>query len=128
MIIKFQLLSLLIAVLTFSSCGKEEESSGLLGTWELKEIYISQGGVGDWELINTDKEVTFDAQGNYTSNGDMCGLSTASDIGSEGRWLANDVVLNFENCPDELSYEIISGELIIHFECIEQCSHKYRFK
>ena len=126
MIYKIQFIALAVVLFILGSCGSAEEQDALIGTWQLVEVNISGGAGSAWEPINTDKEITFDARGTYTSNGDICGLSTASDIGSAGRWLANDEILNFENCPDELSYEIIENELIIHFECIEQCSHKYR--
>ncbi|WP_394970666.1 lipocalin family protein [uncultured Croceitalea sp.] len=131
-----------ILILLFS-CSDDnqvfESTEQLVGTWLLIEQYADPGdGSGEYKPVNSDRIVTFNANGTYSSNGSFCNLFIDSNEDVSGNYEINLNDLSkysSENflIPEGCSFE--DGRVFIHFEgnnlilsylCIEGCGQKYR--
>ncbi|MFH6772107.1 hypothetical protein [Gaetbulibacter aestuarii] len=68
-ILKFGIVSFI--VFTLFSCNKEDDlkqEQSIIGTWQLVEIYSSDGGPGTWNPIENGYKYTFLSKGNFLSN------------------------------------------------------------
>jgi hypothetical protein len=101
----------------------------LVGEWKLIEIYSDPGdGSGSFAPVNSQKTITFDENGNITSNGSLCDLSIASDSPSSGVYSLSNSTFTTQDCGFDgaiYNFEKVLNVLIISFPCIEGCSAKY---
>jgi len=105
------------------------DTSMIAGTWRLAEFYSDPGdGSGAYAPYESNKEVTFAADGTFAATGDLCsprpdgGEATngtydlpAGELRAEGCAVANPVRMIFGN-----------GRLTISYFCIEGCGERYR--
>ncbi|NNJ87871.1 MAG: hypothetical protein HKP53_00590 [Eudoraea sp.] len=119
-------------ILLLISCKKEESiaDNGLTGTWKLIEMYADPGdGSGDFQPVNSQKNILFKADGTYSSNGNVCEFSTMSNEDTQGIYLAVDegfqIVCESE-FSTEIRLEVKDGYLIVSFFCIEPCQQKFK--
>ena len=111
----------------------------LEGVWELVEQYADPGdGSGDFKKVDSDKIIEFFEDGVLSSNGELCGLESASGVKAYGTYVVNDSLNKFsidnyilpEDCDNFENYKIffhLEGQhLILSYPCIEGCGQKYR--
>ena len=100
----------------------------LVGTWKLMAMYADPGdGSGTFLPVQSDKTITFGANGSFVCSGTLCLPSLDSGWTSRGTYSDTEQTIIPENCdiPAELPYELDGEYLIIHFFCIEGCGEKY---
>ncbi|WP_297763881.1 hypothetical protein [uncultured Muriicola sp.] len=125
-------ISVIFFMLFLCSCKKDDinPNNALEGTWRLIEMYADPGdGSGDFRPVNSQKNITFKADGTYSSNGNVCDFSTMANEDTQGNYLALDVgyqIVCESEFSTELRLEIREGYLIVSFFCIEPCQQKFQ--
>lgn len=124
-------LSLLVLII---SCAKTEKAvevisepspSTVYGKWKLIETYSDPGdGSGTFEAANSNKTFEFLNDGTLLSNGEICSLST--DVGTATNSTFS-IITKMISCPNNytMSYELLKGQLLVYFPCIEGCTFKF---
>ncbi len=119
--------------LLFVACEKEDlaGSQELVGTWRLVEVLADPGdGSGTFESVNSDRRITFRADGTYTSAGNICSFNTNGDEDGSGQYFPAANRLEPAGCfttgGSPITFEQQGPALIISYLCIEPCQHKYR--
>lgn len=132
-----KILLLLVTATLFISCKSDDETStpedvSLIGNWRLIEYLADPGdGSGIFLPIDSDKTVTFNPNGEITSNYSLCNMYVITEPqNSSGTYSTTSGMIEIPNCydtePRNLSFEISEeGNLILHYLCIEGCSEKY---
>ncbi|WP_051605539.1 lipocalin family protein [Sediminibacter sp. Hel_I_10] len=124
----------LTCLLVLSSCSNDDdnsnqETSELLGTWQLIEIYADPGdGSGDFMTVDSDKTISFESDGTVASNGSLCGFSTTTGEVTTGTYSESDSTISGEGCSNQqflTSFNMENARLILSFPCIEACQEKY---
>jgi len=117
----------------FLSCEKDEgQTSPLSGEWRLVEVYADPGdGSGSFEPVTSNKTITFDEDGAYTAQGDLCTMTEAADGVTSGKFWSGDQNVEPNDCiflapRSGITYEFVGEELILSYPCIEPCQQKYR--
>lgn len=119
--------SILASTLLFLfSCDSDEELmfSDIIGTWRLTETLVDPGdGSGTFEPIESDKMVSFTADGEMSSNGNFCNSPV---INGSGIYSLSDSTITVE-CSQTITlhFDLTSESLIIFKHCIEPCAEKY---
>lgn len=128
---------LLITTALFISCNTNDDTSipeevSLIGNWRLIEYLADPGdGSGVFTAIDSNKMVTFNPNGEITSNYSLCNMNVITEPqASSGTYSIVTGTIDTPNClnasPLKLQFEISDeGNLIIHYPCIEGCSEKY---
>lgn len=131
-----KLFLLLLAVVTVTSCNNDDDTPTpqevtFIGNWKLIEMYAGPGGgSGTFEAVISDKTVTFNSNGEITSNYSLCSVSLANPQASSGTYTISGVI-DIANCPNNSSIVIYAeisntGNLIITYPCIDEvCQEKY---
>ena len=111
--------------LAFVSCNKSDENTDdpPLSTWKLTAIRQDVGAPSPFQSVTSNRTIKFFSNGNFLSNGDICELTTSSDLSVFGAYSLQDSTLAY--CNNDLIYYIIGNELIIEYPCIEACQAKY---
>lgn len=124
---KLSLILLLSGI--FMCCTSDDNSSSdteLIGTWVLIEILSDPGdGSGVFQSVKSEKTVKFNADGTLQANGELCVLTTDSDLTVAGTYSKSDLTINTPNCST-LRFKQMNNELIISIPCDEPCRTKYR--
>jgi hypothetical protein len=111
------------------SCNKKNDqiSSTIVGTWKLIEVLADPGdGSGTFQPVNSTKTIIFDANGNVSSNGAICDMSTGTNISSTGTYSDTQATINSIDCQSlTINYELNNTTLILIYPCIEPCKAKY---
>lgn len=123
-----------LSVFLFAACEKDDAApaSDLSGTWQLVEVLADPGdGSGTFEPVDSDRTITFGADGAYTATGDLCTFGATADSETSGIfWPENQNVepaeCVFASPQSGITYTIDGDELILAYPCIEACRHKYR--
>ena len=121
------LLYFLPLLVLLSGCQSNEDR--LPGTWELMEVLSDPGdGSGEFQAVNSDEQVTFTENGEFSANVDFCGRQGAMAEDAIGRYLTDERIILIDNCVNEIdmSYEFSGRRLIISQRCFEACQRKYR--
>lgn len=125
-------ISFLFFVLLLLCCKKDNTGpdNALEGTWKLIAMYADPGdGSGDFLPVNSQKTIQFNADGTYSSNGDICAFSAKADGDTEGEYLTMEVGFQIV-CESEFSIQlrldVQDGYLIVTFFCIEPCQQKFQ--
>lgn len=125
---------LLVTLFLVVSCSDDDDTnvvaeSGLIGDWKLIEVYLDPGdGSGNFEAVDSEKTVTFLADGSISSNGNLCHMAVATTISSTGTYSLIDGSITIPSCDDTIyntSFEMIGQNVIISYLCIEGCQEKY---
>ncbi len=128
---------LLITTALVISCNTNDDTStpeevSLIGNWRLIEYLADPGdGSGVFTAIDSNKMVTFNPNGEITSNYSLCNmLVIVEPEPSNGTYSTVTGEIDVPNCfnasPISIKFEISDeGNLIIHYPCIEGCSEKY---
>ncbi len=129
-------LSLLVTVALFISCNNDDDSTpqevSLIGNWRLIEFLADPGdGSGTFQTITSDKMLTFNSNGEITSNYSLCSmLEIVSPQASSGTYSTTTGIIDAPSCfndsPLTIGFEVSNeGNLIISYPCIEACQEKY---
>ncbi len=119
----------------FISCsdddnGNEKAEVNLVGTWQLTAIYSDPGdGSGDFVPVNSSKTVTFEANGDISSNADLCVLFAEVGLASTGTYSEEDNTISIDECqnqPVSLFYEFTEDTVILSYFCFEACQERYQ--
>ncbi|WP_298516469.1 hypothetical protein [uncultured Kordia sp.] len=132
-----KLLLLLVIATLFISCNTNDDAPisqevSLLGNWRLVEYLADPGdGSGEYIAITSDKTLTFNSNGEITSNYSLCNMLVIVDPEpSSGTYSTTTGIIDVPNCPNAsplaIRFETSNeGNLIIYYPCIEGCSEKY---
>lgn len=112
------------------SCNKNDESlnlSDLEGRWKLSEILADPGnGSGTFQSVTSNKTLIFYNNGNVTSNGFMCDMSSGTNLSSSGTYSLINGTINSSLCPNiNIQFELNNNTLLLIYPCIEPCKSKY---
>lgn len=128
-------LFLFLAICTLlSGCETSDDpgnalSSDIVGTWQLIANLADPGdGSGTFQPVNSNKTITFNADGTFTSNGDVCDLTITTNTSSSGTYNTTDKTIN-GNCGTTnfpISYSIDNLTMDVSYFCIEACESRYR--
>jgi hypothetical protein len=131
------LLLLFLVVVTFTSCNNDDDTPtpqevSLIGNWRLIEFLADPGdGSGTFQTITSDKMLTFNSNGEITSNYSLCNmLEIVSPQASSGTYSTITGIIDAPSCfndsPLTIHFEVSNeGSLIISYPCIEACQEKY---
>lgn len=121
------LLMSILLVSYFSSCKKDENSISL-NKWKLIEQYSDPGdGSGEFNPVESNKTLEFFSNGTVVSNGSLCNMTYETDGQSTATF--NDSTLITHDCELEnfaIYYQILDGNMILWYPCIEGCGQKYQ--
>ncbi len=120
---------MLLLILVIGSCSEDDTTStDLAGTWQLTEQLTDLGnGEGEYEEVESIKKITFDDDGNFTSNGSLCNMNVFANTATTGSYSTTQNLLYPDGCnfSPTISYALVDGELILTYTCIESCRQKY---
>ncbi|WOI23408.1 lipocalin family protein [Nonlabens ulvanivorans] len=129
-----QLLFTLIGIILLISCDSSDDpgnvlTSDIVGTWQLTANLSDPGdGSGSFQSVSSNKTITFNADGTFTSNGDVCDMSITTSTNTNGTYNTTDKTIN-ANCGTTnlpISYTIDNLTMDISYFCIEACQSRYR--
>jgi len=122
---------LLILLGVLFSCNKNDNettnNSALVGSWKLIAILSDPGnGSGIFNPVISNKTIVFDNNGNLSSNGTICDMSTDSNTSSTGNYIETNTSIISSSCQNlTIKYELSGNTLILNYPCIEPCKAKY---
>lgn len=131
------LIVLFSIILALSGCKKDKivATSGIVGEWKLAEELISGAIIlgeppAAFEPVQSDKKISFTITGKYSSNGEMCTMSSESTTPSEGMFYESLLSIEPEGCQfssptSGILYQLDGDTLIIIYPCYENCVQKY---
>lgn len=129
-----KILLLLVVVVVSLSCNKDDDNKNsnsnslILGQWKLSHILVDPGdGSGVFQPVNSSKSIIFRSDGTILCNGTLCYMTVESDIATESTYstVNKTITSDCADAPDTITYDIIDGELILYYQCIEACQAKY---
>jgi len=124
-------IALLILLGVLFSCNKNDNettgNSTLVGSWKLTAILADPGdGSGIFNPVISNKTIVFDNNGNLSSNGIICDMSTDSNTSSTGNYIEANTSITSSSCQNlSIKYELSGNTLILNYPCIEPCKAKY---
>ncbi|MGI9546126.1 MAG: hypothetical protein ACR2MM_02725, partial [Flavobacteriaceae bacterium] len=103
---------------------------GIAGEWQLVEMLADPGdGSGVFSPVDSDKMISILSDGTYSSNGNLCAFSAMLGDPSSGVYdeEANGYLIDCGSpFPSQLRLNLVEGDLIISFFCIEPCLQKFK--
>lgn len=129
-----QILFTLIGIILLISCDSSDDAgnvltSDIVGIWQLTANLSDPGdGSGSFQSVSSNKTITFNADGTFTSNGDVCDMSITTSTNTNGTYYTTDKTIN-ANCGTTnlpISYTIDNLTMDISYFCIEACQSRYR--
>lgn len=126
-----KLLFIFTIAILFIACEDDQTKNDnqLFGQWKLIEQLMDPGnGSGTYQSVESDKIITFYSDNTFTSNGDMCFVSSESDQDQTGIFTDSTIVPN-ANCgivPYPIRYTITGDYLELFYTCIEPCQQKWQ--
>lgn len=124
-------ISLLLLLTISFACSDDDlvEDPDLIGNWLLIEQYTDPGdGSGDFAAVESNRTLTFNEDGSFHANGDICAMSTATGTASTGVYSEVDGTMEVQDCAFigfGITFTIADGHLIVNYPCIEACRQKY---
>lgn len=116
----------------FGACKNDDDSTAsppLVGQWQLVEQLMDPGdGSGSFAPVDSEKKITFNADGSFSCNGNICELSGTAEVPTYGTYSLPDSTLYPEQCTQPVfpyTFEVDGAFLIISYPCIEACRMKY---
>lgn len=118
---------LLVSVLTLLLAGCERGSENrIIGEYILVETYVDPGdGNGYFQEVDSDKTLTFYADGTFRCNGNICVPTLRTDYATSGTYSSNNFTLRSAQCSEALNFTTFGDELVVEYTCIESCDHKF---
>ena len=134
-----KLILLLVLPLFLFTCNNNDDdddndtptdnTTTIVGTWKLTGIYLDPGdGSGTFENVTSERTITFNSDGTFSSNGFLCDLTASSDTSVSGPYSTSNSSIDVSACsfvPLSLNYTIENTLLIINYQCIEACQTRY---
>lgn len=112
------------------SCDEDESEAELLGTWQLVQILSDPGdGSGVFMPVNSNKTITFNADGTVTSNGSLCDIFEDEGESTSGIFSEETMSFTTEECGfEDFEYQFeIDGQFLTYFVlCIEPCGARFQ--
>lgn len=127
-------IALLLLTTLFISCsednGRKSETAAFLGQWKMTEVYIDPGdGSGAYEPVTENKIITFQKNGNVTSNYSLCELGISTTGSYSAPYFADEDHIVAKSCGNaadfNIDYHLIDGKLILSYPCFEACGYKF---
>lgn len=130
---KSQYIILFLTIIFLStSCDKKEEEPELVNSWKLIGVLADPGDLsGTFQPVESNKIVSFYADGTVASNGQLCLMEVEASNSSTGTYSTADSTITPENCgiaPFVIYYEFEGAHLILNYPCIEACREKYELQ
>lgn len=128
-----KILSLLILATIAFACNKDDNNSSngaIVGQWRLSQILVDPGdGSGTFQPVDSEKILIFREDSKVISSGTLCYITTESDIVMQSTYSASNKTITSDcsGAPTTITYDIVDGELILYYQCIEACQAKYTF-
>lgn len=100
--------------------------------WELIEVLADPGnGSGSFNEVSSERNIIFLTDNTFISEGLLCNPDlTNTEIHTGNiRYGDSENTLEFEACDntiDQVRFVIEGDELLVYFQCIEACIHKYK--
>lgn len=118
----------LISILLLSCDSNNiDPPEDIIGTWSLIEILADNGsGNAAFTKVQSLKNITFQNNGELSSNGNICSMSTSSNNVSNGHYSIIDEKISTIDCNLEVAFNFQNNTLIITYPCIEPCLAKYK--
>lgn len=129
-----QILFTVIGIILLISCDSSDDAGNILtndivGTWQLTASLSDPGdGSGTFRSVSSNKTITFNSDGTFTSNGNVCDISITTSTATNGTYNTMDNTIN-ANCGTinlPISYSIDNLTMDISYICIEACESRYR--
>lgn len=110
--------------------AESDPKSELIGSWKMIEVLADPGdGSGTFVSVESDKLLTFEANGVISSNGSMCDMSTHTDSPTVGTYSATEQKFNSADCTNadfDYNFEVSGNILLVTYPCIESCKAKFQ--
>ncbi len=126
------LMGAILSVLVIGLFGCEEEKEVIEeadSTWQLEAILADPGdGSGTFQTVESDKTVSFYADGTLTSNGSLCIMGVDTDTTFNATYNSADLTIEtdcWSDLPIQMNYNISNDTLLIHYPCFEACIERY---
>jgi hypothetical protein len=127
------LITCIAALFVIVACSNDDDNTvntNILGTWGLSEILADPGdGSGTFMPVDSPRQVTFNANGTYSSNSESFCSFSGDNVGiqpSTGTYTETAIHCGDANPANDLQYTIdANGSLIISYPYIEPCQAKY---
>jgi hypothetical protein len=124
-----KILSIILLVSTYLLSCSSTKQTNILGTWKLTEQRLDIGdGNSTFTKIKSGKTLTFLANGTITSNGAICFMTKTPEVETTGVYDTLSKTLTSKDCPEtalKIRYELLDGNLIISYPCMEPCQQKF---
>jgi hypothetical protein len=124
------LLLVTIGIVSMSCSNNDNNKANeLLGQWQLSEVLSDPGdGSGTFQPVESEKILLFNNDNKVYCNGTLCYITAESDVVTISNYNSQSKTITSEctDTPNTVSYEIVNGELILNYQCIEGCKAKYR--
>ena len=121
-------LSVLLLALSCSKDGPTPDV--LLGSWELREVYVDPGnGSGTFRPTDRHRRITFVDDSTYVTDVGICTFgSQDSWPGGTGMYSASEQEIYPTTCRinAQYPYTVDGLELTISYFCFEGCAERYR--
>lgn len=127
---KKSILLLSIFFIVFSSCKKDDDviiddHVESFDTYLLTEILADPGdGSGTFQTIESEKYIKLFSDGTASSNGDLCRMSSETNMATSGTYSMADSTISSADCSS-LPFELNGNEMIVYYQCIEACRGKF---
>lgn len=129
-----KMLLLVTAIVLVIACNNDDNNqtvveSTVLGEWTLIEVLSDPGdGSGTFQPVQSHKTLMFTANGDVTSNGNICSINLETAQATSGTFSEENHTIT-GNCSAvgyPLTYEVDANDnLIVSHPCIEACGEKY---
>ncbi|WP_147407472.1 hypothetical protein [Reichenbachiella sp. MSK19-1] len=124
---------ILLACSKDDSTNEPEDTTGIVGTWQLIEQLADPGdGSGVFHPTENDLRLTFRTNGSYTSTNSLCSVFGDPQNAGTGTYNTEKLSLHPAGCEDNewlsengLPYKLENGNLIVYYFCIEGCAQKF---
>jgi hypothetical protein len=120
---------ILILIVIFSCATNEKDSIGnpaAIGTWKLIEVLSDPGdGSGVYTPVNSDKTITFFANGKVEASVKLCG-SSSNNESTTARFDEEKSIIIPNGCSYNINVEFKDSYMFLTLPCIEPCGEKYQ--
>jgi hypothetical protein len=129
LILNLVLFGLALACADDTEAESGQQSNTLIGTWRLTEIMADPGdGSGTFTPVTSSRSLTFNKDGSFTCNGDICTFGAQAGNATTGTYTLADSTWQSPFCADpgfKYTFKLNGDTLILNYVCIEPCRAKY---
>lgn len=129
-----KILLLVTGLVLVIACNNDDDNQTvvdgtILGEWALMEVLADPGdGSGTFQPVQSNKTLTFNSNGEVTSNGNICTINDETTVATNGTYSEDNHTItgNCSFAAYPITYEIDADDnLILNHPCIEACGEKY---